>query len=215
MTTAIGYCRVATRKQSTEVQEYHIREFAAARGIHVGEVIHETDSPDGPLLLLRRALDDVASGLFDVLIVEDLARVGRLRNACGPTTLLACPGDDERWDGRRGWVNGLDDTLDRAIKARRARGKCVNGFVYFARAAGTSMVKIGWARDVEKRLASLETACPHDMTIEGRMPGPMQDEKRMHVALAHRREKREWFRLTPDEVAAIVSGAPVPSGEGQ
>jgi hypothetical protein len=207
MKIAIGYCRVATRKQSTEVQEYHIREFAAARGIHVGDMIRETDSPAGPLSLLRRALDDVACGLFDVLIVEDLSRVGRLRNACGPTMLLACPGDDERWDDRRGWISGLDDTLDRAAKARRARGKCVNGFVYFARAVGTEMVKIGWARDVEKRLASLRTACPHDMAIEGCIPGHMQDEKRVHAALASRREKREWFKLSSEEVASIISDA--------
>lgn len=63
--------------------------------------------------------------------------------------------------------------------------------IYAIRAVGTEYIKFGKARSVGKRLAELETGCPHDLEIIAVADWPDEQEKSVHLyleSLAHRRE---------------------------
>jgi hypothetical protein len=59
------------------------------------------------------------------------------------------------------------------------------------------------SRDVESRLAGLETGCPVDLVVRAVMPGTVADERRLHERFALLRVRREWFTLTDEIVAAF------------
>jgi hypothetical protein len=68
--------------------------------------------------------------------------------------------------------------------------------------------KIGIARDIDKRLASLQTSNPDPVELIRTFPGPMklvrQWEKQAHEELKDHRISGEWFELTALEVVAVV-----------
>lgn len=70
------------------------------------------------------------------------------------------------------------------------------GMVYFATAGDT--VKIGWAKDPKKRVAQLQTGCPHRVSLYAWFNGSRDDEKVLHRAFAHLHVRGEWFRATPE-----------------
>lgn len=72
--------------------------------------------------------------------------------------------------------------------------------IYFIGIEGTDYVKVGRAIDVGKRLASLATAHPLDLSILHviKTSSHLEDtvlEKQIHTHLKERRTKREWFEL--------------------
>lgn len=79
--------------------------------------------------------------------------------------------------------------------------------VYVIGASGFA-VKIGIAQDVEKRLAGLQTGCPHKLRIfftvevEGCFARPI--ERECHEALRKKRMQGEWFKVTAAEAIAAV-----------
>lgn len=74
--------------------------------------------------------------------------------------------------------------------------------VYFiATRARPSLVKIGRARDIEKRMAELQTGCPYEMYILGSIAcrSDMHAtgiEGKLHRMLRHSRMRGEWFELS-------------------
>lgn len=70
------------------------------------------------------------------------------------------------------------------------------GFIYFIRAGRTPNVKIGWARDPERRLDTLQTGCPHKLHLIGFAPGTPADETDWHYRWEALRARGEWFRLS-------------------
>ena len=68
--------------------------------------------------------------------------------------------------------------------------------------------KIGIARDIGKRLASLQTSNPDPVELVHTFPGPMklvrQWEKQAHEQLKEHRISGEWFELSALEVVAVV-----------
>lgn len=75
------------------------------------------------------------------------------------------------------------------------------GWIYFARARGTDLVKVGFTTgDIAGRLKSLQTGCPYELLLEAYAPGAMDDERGLHDAFAPRRVHLEWFRLSAEEV---------------
>jgi hypothetical protein len=75
--------------------------------------------------------------------------------------------------------------------------------IYAIRAIGTEFVKIGKANSVGKRLAEIQTHCPHDLEL---LAAPVWEDRMERVIHAHLRahnERGEWFRLTP-EVQQVI-----------
>jgi hypothetical protein len=85
----------------------------------------------------------------------------------------------------------------------------MSGNVYIVRAS--KFVKIGFAADVPRRLAQLQTGATEPLTLLAVIPGcTMKLEKILHVRLAEYRERGEWFRYTGKcraLVLTIIGGA--------
>jgi len=78
--------------------------------------------------------------------------------------------------------------------------------IYFIRATGTNLVKIGFTRkDGNSRLQSLQTGSPFKLIIEAAAIGLLKDEQKLHKLLWTRHERGEWFVLSQEEVRHIVS----------
>lgn len=73
--------------------------------------------------------------------------------------------------------------------------------VYFAK-AGPS-VKIGWALNVESRIASLRCGCPLELNVVRTVDGPRRMEKAFHKLFRHRRVRGEWFIWGRDMLTAM------------
>jgi hypothetical protein len=92
--------------------------------------------------------------------------------------------------------------------------------VYFVRAAETSRVKIGVARDIRRRTRSLQTSSPFRLELVAFIErkgadGTREHEKALHAACAELRVIGEWFTLSGDLLDLIaglnreLSGPPV------
>ncbi len=68
------------------------------------------------------------------------------------------------------------------------------GFVYFVECQGR--VKIGFARDVGRRIAALQKACPFELKLMATFPGSIPDEWTLHERFAASRIHGEWFNLS-------------------
>lgn len=68
-----------------------------------------------------------------------------------------------------------------------------DGWVYFM-AAGQGDIKIGWARDPDKRLRELQVGNPKRLKILGVIPGSRLTEKEIHRYYAAARVTGEWFK---------------------
>lgn len=66
-------------------------------------------------------------------------------------------------------------------------------FVYFI-SHDHGPIKIGKARDVKKRLSSLQTSCPHRLSVLGIMPSDGSLEGKLHRQFSTLRMRGEWFR---------------------
>jgi Meiotically up-regulated gene 113 len=88
-------------------------------------------------------------------------------------------------------------------------------FTYFVEAEGTGRVKIGKSDRVGKRLKSLQTACPHKLTIRLVLPVGWESlanhptgswgETVVHDRFEKFRIQGEWFHLSP-EIEAFING---------
>lgn len=76
-------------------------------------------------------------------------------------------------------------------------------FVYFITARDQGICKIGYARNVEARRASLQTASPVKLTVEAVVPGARELEREFHDRFAASRLSGEWFTIT-DELEALI-----------
>jgi hypothetical protein len=78
------------------------------------------------------------------------------------------------------------------------------GWVYFARAGKSELVKIGYSTSPWTRLATLQTGSPHELHLEDAFAATPDDEQRVHRVVAQRRVRGEWFTLTPAAVATLA-----------
>lgn len=65
-------------------------------------------------------------------------------------------------------------------------------------------VKIGYARCLKDRIATLQTGLPVELIVYGSWPGTKSDEGALHARFATERLRGDWFRLTP-EVHQVIS----------
>lgn len=66
--------------------------------------------------------------------------------------------------------------------------------VYFVQSGANGPIKIGTARDVTNRLASLQTGSPVSLRLLGVIPGDVTVEKTLHARFDRHRIRGEWFR---------------------
>ena len=71
------------------------------------------------------------------------------------------------------------------------------GWVYFIREGVQGPIKIGWSKSPEARIAALQTANPNPLVLLGKIPGPMEEERRIHSIFDRDRIQGEWFRPSP------------------
>jgi hypothetical protein len=77
------------------------------------------------------------------------------------------------------------------------------GFIYAIRMGDLPFVKIGFAEDIGKRLATLKTSSPLEYKLLAQMRGTLLVERGLHFALESSRERGEWFRFD-ERVASVV-----------
>lgn len=75
--------------------------------------------------------------------------------------------------------------------------------VYFMRARGMPLVKIGWSNCVIARIEQMQTGCPFLLDVVAQIPGPMNLEKTLHKQFSACHFRGEWFYLT-DHLAKFI-----------
>lgn len=80
-------------------------------------------------------------------------------------------------------------------------------YVYFIRSGPTGPVKIGVARDIASRLATLQGGNPEPLILLGSVPGSFEAEIRLHHSFWFGRMDGEWFRPSVGllETAALAN----------
>ena len=73
--------------------------------------------------------------------------------------------------------------------------------VYFIRAGEGGPVKVGFSTDVQQRLRELQTASPHQLTLEAAVMGTPAVEAWFHHELRRWHIRGEWFDLDEDRVS--------------
>lgn len=81
--------------------------------------------------------------------------------------------------------------------------------VYFIRAEGSGLAKIGFAVEPWKRLSKIQSDCPWPVTMAGIEPGNVAREAELHQRFAAYRERGEWFREEGD-LAEYLKGFETP-----
>lgn len=79
--------------------------------------------------------------------------------------------------------------------------------IYFVQTGDNRHIKIGYARDVRKRVASLQTGAPLGIKVLGVQPGDFAIEKALHARFAALRMAGEWFEAAPELVSYAVQAA--------
>lgn len=70
------------------------------------------------------------------------------------------------------------------------------GYVYFMHDEDAGLLKIGFTRDLPRRLRTVRSASGRDVKLLGWIIGTTADETRLHRKFSARRERGEWFRAT-------------------
>src|SRR5947209_20485807 len=76
--------------------------------------------------------------------------------------------------------------------------------VYIFHIIGMDLYKIGWSRDISRRLEDVSKAMPFE--VEQIAAWEQSEvavvlESRLHNLFPEKRVKREWFRLTDDDIS--------------
>jgi hypothetical protein len=85
--------------------------------------------------------------------------------------------------------------------------------IYFIRSGNDGPIKIGRARDVARRVRTLQTASAAPLVLLGVIPGDGKVERRLHRRFAANRIRGEWFRATPELLAHIDALTRPPAAE--
>lgn len=80
-----------------------------------------------------------------------------------------------------------------------------NGTIYFFECETTREIKIGiTSGQVEKRMATVQTARGHKISLLATVPGTTKFERALHGRFSPHRLRGEWFRPHPDILAFIA-----------
>lgn len=90
---------------------------------------------------------------------------------------------------------GLTDKHAKTAWRRGVRAR-VAGFIYFVEAG--DHIKIGYAKDWQSRIASLQTGHHQTLRVIGAVAGNISDEQALHRRFRYLRSRGEWFRKSHD-----------------
>lgn len=90
--------------------------------------------------------------------------------------------------------------------------KSPDGFVYFMQALDGGPIKIGWAKEPDKRLVLIQCGNPRELRICRTHPGTIQDELGLHRIFGEVRIRGEWFRPHP-ALCRVADAIPDPDIE--
>lgn len=88
---------------------------------------------------------------------------------------------------------------------KRSRAQVGHGFIYFLQC--DSRIKIGFAKDVKRRIADISCACPFPVKLLGTQRGSISEEQALHKRFAAARVTGEWFNFS-DDIAQYITGLP-------
>jgi hypothetical protein len=97
-----------------------------------------------------------------------------------------------------GAVEGARDHVARVrdnAKERAGAGLADSGYVYAV--ADGKHIKIGWAKNLDKRLGELQISSPRDMRLLGSVIGFRHDERRIQERFSQYHVRGEWYRDVP------------------
>jgi T5orf172 domain len=99
------------------------------------------------------------------------------------------------------WIQGpLKRAFDSALAVARAKSDVRNA-VYFVERADS--IKIGYSKNVEGRVSTLQTASASKLVVIHTMKGDRHTEALVHKQFSHLRQHGEWFRKTDGLLAYI------------
>lgn len=81
--------------------------------------------------------------------------------------------------------------------------------IYVIHAVGTEWYKIGWTdgKTVQKRMADIQTGCPHDLVCIAKLEGGRREEIGLHRRYDDFRGNGEWFRLPDWAIGELSDGS--------
>lgn len=91
--------------------------------------------------------------------------------------------------------------------AHNRQARATKQKVYLIREGFRGLVKIGIAKHPQKRLSSIQTACPQDIELVGYVESsrPKQLERELHRRFHHKHYRGEWFELSQDDIDLILT----------
>lgn len=105
--------------------------------------------------------------------------------------------------GKHLYLSDLHDAIEAYLQGKW------RGVVYFVRTKDAEFVKVGHTQgfmSVGNRINELQTGCPHELFVEGFLPGSLQHERRLHKCLEHCHVRGEWFRWCDDIAGVLDAG---------
>lgn len=80
--------------------------------------------------------------------------------------------------------------------------------IYFVRCPRFGLVKIGYAKNVPKRIREVAREWRGELALLRVAPGGRPEESSFHRRFAHLRQHGEWFTYDPDMMVAVPDGFP-------
>lgn len=77
----------------------------------------------------------------------------------------------------------------------------MSGVVYFIRAGQRGPIKIGFTRNIERRIRQLQSGSPQPLRVLGTLPGDRATESMLQALHREQRIRGDWFRPSGDLLA--------------
>jgi hypothetical protein len=81
--------------------------------------------------------------------------------------------------------------------------------IYFIRAQGTNLIKIGCTESLNGRMSNMQVACPHKLILIKTIDGSYNLEQTFHTRFSEDHIRGEWFNWSP-KLQQVIDG--IPSG---
>ncbi len=126
----------------------------------------------------------------------------RLADAFALTVELCDYTDDDVEQARVAAIREYEDECT-AREASSPPRKQKAGCVYLMKDDHTGLYKIGYSTNPKAREGTLQSVQPA-LRLVAKAPGTYKHEAWLHARFADKRERGEWFALTPDDVRILI-----------
>ena len=96
-------------------------------------------------------------------------------------------------------------SIKQVEKAKPIEDNKNTGYIYFIQNEDNNLIKIGYAKNVQKRIVALQTPSTSKLILLGNIPGNFDFEKRLHKRFHGAKKSGEWFRPTFELLGYIYS----------